>query len=459
MVVALTLKTVITLAPTPPLNARANPAEHFRAFFMPLFGLAEQRGDPVAAVDAIASFFKVLVVGSRYLQVRLQRYLWARRTLTQFLRGVVRRRRRRLQNAVQKWTAMEPEGLSLVVPEASLGRHRRRSPQRFPPSSAVDAARPAAVPPPLKLAALASLHRTVLHGVILDSRSGIRHTRQLADDLRLISQRIATLWLQGGHGSLEVQQLVARLFGLRQRVQSYTSTPMSSFDALWERLTSEDWRTRHLELLAKEEKKAQADRAERARTQAPEASPPEAPSSSTDAPRASDSPIRRQQKRETEPGITRPSASANLSTLRALKAERNGGRDSTSSTTPLSPDTPGSPQSPTANLTVTFGGGELLKRRAVSMRQMTLVKKDETCSIGGGPKRRTNSPPSPSTPSVPVHSIPRAFTTLEVDHSPKGRGVHPGKGADVVSIRDVFERLTREACGPAAGDGGGGGGG
>lgn len=58
--------------------------------------------------------------------------------------------------------------------------------------------------------------------------------------------------------------------------------------------------------------------------------------------------------------------------------------------------------------------------------------KDETCSIGCGPKRRTNSPPSPSTPSVPVHSIPRAFTTLEVDHSPEQRFSHAGNGGRVL---------------------------
>lgn len=49
-----------------------------------------------------------------------------------------------------------------------------------------------------------------------------------AGELATVSRRIAALWLQGQHKAPEVQQLVPRLLGLRQRVQNYTNAQRAS---------------------------------------------------------------------------------------------------------------------------------------------------------------------------------------------------------------------------------------
>eukprot|EP00667_Euglena_gracilis_P014832 EG_transcript_15393 len=243
MAVSLSLKAVIDLGQAPYYPANESPGKHFRTLFVPLYGLpAAAYGSPVDAVERIAAFLRVLVSGSRYLQVRLRKFLWARRTLHRFLVRAVQQRHRRLRGALLRWEASErgqEEGDPLACPPSpSRGKGEPR--------------RLRAVPRAMKATVLTSLYRSKLQGLLLNCRSGIRHRHQLAD-LKAVSCRIADLWLTGQHRSLEVQQLTARLFGLRQRVQSYRTAPVASLEEEWEAVGVPQWEARLLELKAKDE--------------------------------------------------------------------------------------------------------------------------------------------------------------------------------------------------------------
>eukprot|EP00667_Euglena_gracilis_P007271 EG_transcript_7345 len=225
MAVTLSLKAVMASSQTPTFLAHHDPGLHFRTFFVPLYSLRSQPNSPVAAVDRVGNFLRKMVTGLPYLQLRLRKYLAARLTIAAFLRRAAKRRKKRLQSAVQRWEAAEPEAGA----GAMVGRSC---------SSA------------MKAAIVGSLYRTTVHDVLLNARSGVRHARQLTAELATVSRRIAALWLQGQHKAPEVQQLVPRLLGLRQRVQNYTNAQFCSLGAAWRRLGLPEWLGRLNEVTA-----------------------------------------------------------------------------------------------------------------------------------------------------------------------------------------------------------------
>eukprot|EP00667_Euglena_gracilis_P013474 EG_transcript_13909 len=204
---------------------------HFDLFFAPLCGIRRVGVHPCIAVDIITNFFKNLTGRAQYFQWRVRKYVWARRKVAGFFTNAARRRRGRLQEAVRKWEEAE--------------RQLAKSPKQMKDDNDNDP-QFAAVPWAVKTAIVDSLHRTTLRDVFLEARNTVRHVRQLTADVKAVSQRVAGLWLHGNHRCPDVQQMVVRLTGLRQRVRSFPAT--LSLDAVWQGLGLAEFRGRLLEV-------------------------------------------------------------------------------------------------------------------------------------------------------------------------------------------------------------------
>eukprot|EP00667_Euglena_gracilis_P002201 EG_transcript_2201 len=239
MAVTLSLKAAVSIGQSTHWSAQDSPIKHFRTFFVPLYGVRQHAGNPASAADVVGPFLQRLLFSWQRILLQLRRRLWARQVLARFLCLAALARRKRLLVAMAAWASVEQEaGVAAILEWTEPSPPKRGS---KPPGRKV-------VPSALKARVLASLHRTTVRGILLSCRTSIRHKPELNADLRRVSHTIAALWLRGRHRSLEVQQLVARLLGLRQRMGTYTSICAPCLDAEWASLGLADWESRLEEL-------------------------------------------------------------------------------------------------------------------------------------------------------------------------------------------------------------------
>eukprot|EP00667_Euglena_gracilis_P004362 EG_transcript_4381 len=232
MAVTLSLKAALSLGQGPGVSAAQNPTKHFRTYFQPLYGIAHQAGNPTVAANTIRQFLHGVVHSLEFVQLRLRRYMQARRVVTRFVARAAHARRRRLQASLQQWHLLDAN------PPPPPG-----VPATDRPDGGGNAAKKP-VPPDVKARVLAALHRDMARGVLVGCGTEIRHRQQLSADLSAVSHRIAALWLGGCPRPTEVQQLVARLVGLRQRLREYTIAPVPTLEAAWRHYGISDWEAR-----------------------------------------------------------------------------------------------------------------------------------------------------------------------------------------------------------------------
>ena len=87
------------------------PVPHFNALFRCLFGLRElpDGADPHAVVDVLQAFVVWVRRSVRWFVLRTHKYLWAMRRRRLFLRQGIADRRKRLQEALDKWDARDAQ--------------------------------------------------------------------------------------------------------------------------------------------------------------------------------------------------------------------------------------------------------------------------------------------------------------------------------------------------------------
>eukprot|EP00667_Euglena_gracilis_P011309 EG_transcript_11555 len=159
-----------------------DPAEHYAARFAPLFGTCALPGSsPVPLAATVRGFLARLPGLGVWFVVRVRRCLRAHRCRAHFCRRALLWRRRRLEDARQRWEthdAFWSQARLLADDGAAAGP--------------ADAAEERAA----RRRTIAALHRHQAHALALEARRAVRTAVAREAEMRALSRQVAQAWLQ-----------------------------------------------------------------------------------------------------------------------------------------------------------------------------------------------------------------------------------------------------------------------